>query len=123
MKEIWSSLNKFYFVNFIMVFAIVFSIIFMFFVQFKVEKLQDTIAQNRVNISDYEDQIRLLEVEWVYLTRPERLRQISTKFLKNNGYALASQIKNEEEIEKFYNANYNIENSEENNELLKQQNI
>ena len=123
MKEIWSSLNKFYFANFVVVFAIIFSIIFMFFVQFKVEKLQDTIAQNRVNISDYEDQIRLLEVEWVYLTRPERLRQISTKFLKNNGYALASQIKNEEEIEKFYNANYNIENSEENNELLKQQNI
>ena len=123
MKEIWSSLNKFYFANFTVVFAIIISIIFMFFVQFKVEKLQDEIAQNRINISDYEDQIRLLEVEWVYLTRPERLRQISTKFLKNNGYALASQIKNEEEIERFYNANYNIENSEENNELLKQQNI
>ena len=123
MKEIWSSLNKFYFANFSIVFAIIISIIFMFFVQFKVEKLQDEIAQNRINISDYEDQIRLLEVEWVYLTRPERLRQISTKFLKNNGYALASQIRGEDEIEKFYNANYNIENSEENNELLKQQNI
>ena len=123
MKEIWSSLNKFYFANFTVVFAIIISIIFMFFVQFKVEKLQDEIAQNRINISDYEDQIRLLEVEWVYLTRPERLRQISTKFLKNNGYALASQIRGEDEIEKFYNANYNIENNEENNELLKQQNI
>ena len=123
MKEIWSSLNKFYFANFTVVFAIIISIIFMFFVQFKVEKLQDEIAQNRINISDYEDQIRLLEVEWVYLTRPERLRQISTKFLKNNGYALDSKIKNEEEIERFYNANYNIENSEENSELLKQQNI
>jgi len=123
MKEIWNSLNKFYFANFTIVFSIIFSIIFMFFVQFKVEKLQDEIAQNRINISDYEDQIRLLEVEWVYLTRPERLRQISTKFLKNNGYALASQIRDEDEIKKFYNANYNIENSEENNELFKQQNI
>jgi hypothetical protein len=123
MKEIWGSLNKFYFANFAIVFSIIFSIIFMFFVQFKVEKLQDEIAQNRINISDYEDQIRLLEVEWVYLTRPERLRQISTKFLKNNGYALASQIRGEDEIEKIYNANYNIENSEENIELLKQQKI
>ena len=70
MKEIWSSLNKFYFANFSVVFAIIIIIIFMFFVQFKVEKLQDEIAQNRINISDYEDQIRLLEVEWVYLTRP-----------------------------------------------------
>ena len=123
MKEIWNSLNKFYFANFAMVFAIIFSIIFMFFVQFKVEKLQDVIAQNRVNISDYEDQIRLLEVEWVYLTRPERLRQISTRFLKNNGYALASQIKGEDEIEKFYNANYSIENTQENNEILIEKSI
>jgi hypothetical protein len=123
MKEIWNSLNKFYFANFAMVFAIIFSIIFMFFVQFKVEKLQDVIAQNRVNISDYEDQIRLLEVEWVYLTRPERLRQISTRFLKNNGYALASQIKGEGEIERFYNANYSIENTQENNEILIEKSI
>lgn len=123
MKEIWDSLNKFYFANFTIVFAIIFSIIFMFYVQFKVEKMQDLIAQNRVNISDYEDQIRLLEVEWVYLTRPERLRQISTRFLKNNGYALASQIKGEDEIEKFYNANYSIENSQENNKILTEKSI
>ena len=123
MKEIWSSLNKFYFANFVAVLSIIFSIVFMFFVQFKVEKLQDIIAQNRVNISDYEDQIRLLEVEWVYLTRPERLRQISTRFLKNNGYALASQIKGEEEIERFYNANYNIDDVQVNEELAKEQKI
>ena len=123
MKEIWSSLNKFYFANFMAVLSILFSIIFMFYVQFKVEKLQDVIAQNRVNISDYEDQIRLLEVEWVYLTRPERLRQISTRFLKNNGYALASQIKGEDEIERFYNANYSIDDVQGNEELAKEQKI
>ncbi len=123
MKEIWNSLNKFYFANFMAVLSILFSIIFMFYVQFKVEKLQDIIAQNRVNISDYEDQIRLLEVEWVYLTRPERLRQISTRFLKNNGYALASQIKGEEEIERFYNANYSIDDVQVNEELAKEQKI
>jgi hypothetical protein len=123
MKEIWSSLNKFYFANFMAVLSILFSIIFMFYVQFKVEKLQDIIAQNRVNISDYEDQIRLLEVEWVYLTRPERLRQISTRFLKNNGYALASQIKGEEEIERFYNANYNFEDVQGNDESSQEQKI
>jgi hypothetical protein len=123
MKEIWNSLNKFYFANFMAVLSILFSIIFMFYVQFKVEKLQDIIAQNRVNISDYEDQIRLLEVEWVYLTRPERLRQISTRFLKNNGYALASQIKGEDEIERFYNANYSIDDVQGNDELVQEQKI
>ena len=109
MKEIWNSLNKFYFANFLMVFSIIFSIIFMFFVQFKVEKLQDVIAQNRIHISDYEDQIRLLEVEWVYLTRPERLRILVAKYLKNNGYALASQIKTVEQLEKLYSASYQQE--------------
>ena len=123
MKEIWNSLNKFYFANFMAVLSILFSIIFMFYVQFKVEKLQDIIAQNRVNISDYEDQIRLLEVEWVYLTRPERLRQISTRFLKNNGYALASQIKGEDEIERFYNANYSTDDVQGNDELVQEQKI
>ncbi len=123
MKEIWSSLNKFYFANFMAVLSILFSIIFMFYVQFKVEKLQDIIAQNRINISDYEDQIRLLEVEWVYLTRPERLRQISTRFLKNNGYALASQIKGEDEIERFYNTNYSIDDVQGNDELVQEQKI
>ena len=123
MKEIWNSLNKFYFANFMAVLSILFSIIFMFYVQFKVEKLQDIIAQNRVNISDYEDQIRLLEVEWVYLTRPERLRQISTRFLKNNGYALASQIKGEDEIERFYNAKYSIDDGQGNDELVQEQKI
>ena len=123
MKEIWSSLNKFYFANFMAVLSILFSIIFMFYVQFKVEKLQDIIAQNRINISDYEDQIRLLEVEWVYLTRPERLRQISTRFLKNNGYALASQIKGEDEIERFYNANYSTDDVQGNDELVQEQKI
>lgn len=109
MKEIWNSVNKFYFTNFTIIGAIIFSIILMFYIQFKVEKLQDNIAKNRVEISDYEDQIRLLEVEWVYLTRPERLRQISGKFLKENGYALASQIKDDDEIQKFYEANYKVE--------------
>ena len=123
MKEIWSSLNKFYFANFMAVLSILFSIIFMFYVQFKVEKLKHIIAQNRINISDYEDQIRLLEVEWVYLTRPERLRQISTRFLKNNGYALASKIKGEDEIERFYNANYSIDDVQGNDELVQEQKI
>jgi len=109
MKEIWSSLNKFYFANFMAVLSILFSIIFMFYVQFKVERLHDLVDKDRVEISDYEDQIRLLEVEWVYLTRPERLRQISGKFLKDNGYALASQIKGSEEVDKFYNANYKVD--------------
>lgn len=98
--------NKFYFTNFAVVATLFVSIIFMFFVQFKVEALQDEIAQIEVQIADYKDEIQLLEVEWVYLTRPARLRELSARYLQENNYALASQIKNEEQLEKYYLVNY-----------------
>lgn len=114
MKEIWDSMNRYYFVNFSVIFMVILSIFVMFFIQFNVEKLQENIAQSRVQINDFEDQIRLLEVEWVYLTRPERLRQISSKFLKNNGYALSSQIKGEDELNEIYSADYKIDEDSKN---------
>lgn len=112
MREIWNHVNKFYAINFATILMVIFSLLIMFFIQFKVEKLQESIAMSRSQISDYEDQIRLYEVEWVYLTRPERLRQISAKYLKNNGYALASQIKGPNDLEQVYNANYQQEESD-----------
>lgn len=106
MKEFWQSLNKFYFANCALVASVVLSIFLMFVVQFKVEALQDEIARTENEIVAYEDEIQLLEVEWVYLTRPERLRTLASRYLQNNGYALASQIKDEEKLEKYYFANY-----------------
>jgi len=54
----------------------------------------------------YEDEIQLLEVEWVYLTRPERLRTLASRYLQDNGYALASQIKDADKLEQYYLVNY-----------------
>lgn len=88
------------------------SAVLMFGVQFKVEALQDDIIHFESEISAYEDEIQLLEVEWVYLTRPERLRVLSANYLKNNGYALASQIKNEEKLEQYYFANFKEDRQE-----------
>lgn len=106
MKEFWQSLNKFYFANCALVASVVLSILLMFVVQFKVEALQDGVVKTENEIAAYEDEIQLLEVEWVYLTRPERLRILASRYLENNGYALASQIKDEEKLEKYYFANY-----------------
>jgi hypothetical protein len=106
MKELWQSLNKFYFANCALVASVVLSILLMFVVQFKVEALQDGVLKTENEIAAYEDEIQLLEVEWVYLTRPERLRILASRYLQNNGYALASQIKDEEKLEKYYFANY-----------------
>lgn len=105
-KENRIQIDKFYLVNTALISAIFFSIVLMFVVQFKVENLQDEIAKTETDIVAYRDKIQLLEVEWVYLTRPERLRSLAAHYLQNNGYALASQIKNAEKLEDYYLANY-----------------
>ena len=96
MKDFWQNLNKVYFLNSLVIGLLLISIFTLYFVQYQVENLQDDIAKTKNEISSLEDEIRLLEVEWVYLTRPERLRTLVAKYLKNNGYALASQIKSVE---------------------------
>lgn len=85
----------------------------MFVVQFEVEFLQEEMLRTENEIAIFEDEIQLLEVEWVYLTRPERLRMLASRYLQNNGYALASQIKNEEKLEQYYSANYQKSEAQE----------
>lgn len=106
LKEFWRTINKFYLANLLLISAVFMSIVVMFAVQFQVEKLQDEMSKTESDISAYRDQIQLLEVEWVYLTRPERLRTLASQYLKNNGYTLASQIKDVDKLEKYYLANY-----------------
>ena len=96
-------------INFSLIFSLIFVIMLNFAVQFKVESMQDDIENMRVEISSYKDQIGLLDVQWAYLTRPARIRELSQKYLNNNGYSLASQIKTSDDMEKFYIANYEAE--------------
>lgn len=105
-KEFWQSLNKFYFCNTMLVVSTLASIVLAFTIQFKVENLQDKMVETQAQIAFYKDQISLLEVEWTYQTRPERLRDLSSRYLKDNGYTLASQIKNNDTMEKYYLASY-----------------
>jgi hypothetical protein len=73
-------------------FALLFSVCLAFYMQFKYDNLQEQVAFGKNEIAEYQDQLRLLEIEWVYLTRPERLRQLTEKFLQDNQYMLASQV-------------------------------
>jgi hypothetical protein len=109
MQEYWNKINKLYFFNITLASSLLLSIFMMFVVQFKVDSLQDDILKTKNEISNLEDEIRILEVEWVYLTRPERLRTLVAKHLKNNGYALASQIKSADQIESIQPANFKQE--------------
>ncbi len=86
------SISKSYLLNLIIIFGLFMSILAMLVVQFMVDDLQDRISSAKAEIVEYEDQMRLLEVQWVFLTRPERLRQLSETYLKDNGYVLVSQV-------------------------------
>ncbi len=106
MQDTSGQINNFYLANTALLSAIFFSIILMFVVQFKVELLQDEITKTDTDIVDYRDKIQLLEVEWVYLTRPERLRTLASHYLQDNGYTLASQVKDVDQLEHYYLASY-----------------
>lgn len=69
----------------------------MFFVQFKTDNLQVRLNHINSDIKYLKDEVKTLEIEWVYLTRPERLEFLSNKYLKNKNVQL-SQIKTLKEM-------------------------
>jgi hypothetical protein len=113
MKKILSQINRVYYFNFAVVGTLIFSILAMFLVQFKVESLQNNIAKTENEILFFKNKIEALELEWVYLTRPQRVRQLSSKYLDNNHYVEVSQVKNFNRLEGYYLANYNKANPNE----------
>lgn len=106
MKNIYNSINKFYLFNTAVVSTFVVVVVMNFVVQFKVESLQQEVKSFELKISDYKKQIKYLEIEWAYLTRPSRLRDLSQAYLKGNRYTLASQIKSDTEMKQLFAANY-----------------
>lgn len=106
MKNFLNKFNFLYIFNTLVILAVIMSGITMFLVQFKVESLQSSISKTKKEIIAYKDNIKMLDIEWAYLTRPERLRKLSKKYLENNDYITASQIKNKVELKEVYFANY-----------------
>lgn len=108
-----AQVNGFYLFNSFVISAVILAAITMFLVQFKVESLQSSISKTKKEISLYKDQIKMLDVEWAYLTRPERLRKLSAKYLEDNNFVVANQIKHSSDLEEVYFANYQAKYSSE----------
>ena len=83
----------------------------MFAMKYKVDHLNKTLITTKKQIENYQDQIRLLEIEWVYLNRPERLRQLASKYLEGNSHITISQIK--KDLPNSFFANYQKANTQE----------
>lgn len=107
-KSFFDSINKFYFFNFAIIFALVFSIFMNFAVQFKVENLQDSVKSFEVEISDYNKQLDNLEVEWAFLTRPSRLRDLTREYLSESAATNLAQIKSNSQMRQIFAANYEL---------------
>ena len=97
-----SGIGKYYATNFCLFFLVIASIIFMFCIQFKIDDLQTSIVALDKEISAYKSEINILEVEWVYLTRPERLRILSNKYLENSKHINPTQVKDVATLQKYY---------------------
>ena len=89
---------RFYIFNFSLFFLLLASIVAMFFVQFRVDDLKNKINNVENKIFAYQEKIQLLEIEWTYLNRPERLRNLANLYVKTNNYAYAQQIKSFQEF-------------------------
>lgn len=53
----------------------------MFQVKYEVMAQEDTLARINKDIADTREQIRVTDAEWSYLTRPDRLRNLSARYL------------------------------------------
>lgn len=97
-----SNIRNIYLTNFVLFFSVIITISLLFFVQFKVDNVQSRIDLVQDKINDYHSELKLLDVEWHYLTRPSRLRYLSQKYLSKNDSIASNQVKKYDELEDFY---------------------
>jgi cell division protein FtsL len=93
-----NKIYKIYILNIFLFLMIIFTICSMFFVQFKTNNLISRSDKIDIKISDLKTELKILQIEWVYLTRPERLRILSDIYLENQNITLL-QIKNIKDFE------------------------
>ncbi len=100
-KIIKNNLTKTFFIS-----SLLLSISLLFIIQFKVDILSSELSRVENEIVSYQEEIKILDIEWVYLTRPERLRILAKKYLKNNGYMSVSQIRDKDSLKSYYLSKY-----------------
>lgn len=64
----------------------------MFQVKYEVMQQEQTLAGINRQIADDRDQIRVLDAEWSYLTRPNRIEQLAGRFLQLQGMSSAQIV-------------------------------
>lgn len=83
-------------------------IIGIFKIEQEVQALRKELKDTEKMISLEKNDIRILEVEWSYLNQPERLKQLSRKYLSLNNiqYAQLDEIENIDSQDTFISFNF-----------------
>jgi len=85
---------------------ILFSSIFsLFYFKLRFEVFEKKLSVINNEIYKYHSKSNLLEAELVYLSKPERLINLSKQYLKNSNYIDITQIKDYKVLRKYYLAN------------------
>jgi len=100
-----ANIRRYYLNNLMLSLAVMASVCLLFFVQFQVDNLQDKVDAIQAQIHDDESELKLLNVEWCYLTRPDRLRFLSSKYLQQDVNIAFNQVRNYAKLEQFSLAN------------------
>ncbi len=104
-KKQVANIRRFYIKNLCLTLGIIASICLVFYVQFRTDVLQNKIDMAQFVINEYDDDLKLLSIEWYYLTRPDRLRFLSAQYLGENENIGFYQVKNYQELNQSYLAN------------------
>lgn len=78
----------------ISIFMFFLSIVGLFKVKLHVQSLNRELEQIKCEINLLQNDIKVLQAEWSYLSNPKRLANLIKKYLKNNSLIPASQVKN-----------------------------
>lgn len=70
------------------------SIVGLFKIKLHVQSLNRELIKIKSEINLVQSDIKVLQAEWSYLNNPKRLASLVKKYLKNNSFILASQVKN-----------------------------
>ncbi len=104
-KNCKTNIRNNYLLNSVAAIILIFSICFTFYVQFKVDMMQNKLVSAQLEIEYYQKDLKLLNIEWTYLTRPDRIRKLSKQYLKDNQIIRYSQVKDFKDMRQFYLTN------------------
>ncbi|MFV9874919.1 MAG: hypothetical protein AB8U25_00825 [Rickettsiales endosymbiont of Dermacentor nuttalli] len=96
------------------------SVLGLFYIKYQVQNLNKDLNELNKQYAEEQESIRVLKAEWSYLNQPERLKELSKKYLKLEKMKLAQIRKFDKEVS-FDIARNNVIKTIKHNKFIMQQ--